>query len=71
MIMILAIALSSIAAAPAEAYTFYYGGVLMGTVCSNGTYSTSYPASMAQPVGSACPLRDGFNNVIGYGTVVG
>ncbi len=53
----------------ANAGTFYANGVLYGTVCRNGPYWTSYPAQNAQPVGSSCPVRDSYGNIIGYGTV--
>lgn len=45
--------------------------VIMGTICSNGVIFTNYPPAMAQPLGTACPIRDNFGNVIGQGTVTG
>jgi hypothetical protein len=65
---ILAIALAA-AVASASAATFWYNATLMGTICRNGPYWTSYPAANAQPVGSSCPVRDNFGTIIGYGTV--
>lgn len=57
------------AAASASAATFWYDGVLMGTVCRNGPWYTVYPNSMAQPVGSQCPVRSPAGYVIGVGIV--
>jgi hypothetical protein len=65
---ILAIALAA-AALSASAMTFFYNGVLMGTVCRNGPYYTAYPVHMAQPVGTACPVRDINGFIIGTGVV--
>jgi hypothetical protein len=42
---------------------------ILGTVCRNGIYFTVYPSYMAQPVGTSCPIRDNFGNVIGSGVV--
>lgn len=53
----------------AHAVPFWYNGVLMGTVCRAGLYYTVYPAVYAQPVGTSCPVRDNFGNIIGYGVV--
>ncbi len=53
----------------ANAFTFMYYGTLMGTVCRDGNFYTTYPRSMAQPVGTVCPVRDGYGNVMGYGVV--
>lgn len=53
----------------AFAYTFMLHGVWYGTVCRNGIYFTAYPRHMAQPVGTACPIRDNFGTIIGYGSV--
>lgn len=53
----------------AHAVTFWYNGVLMGTVCRNGPYYTAYPVAMAQPVGSACPVRDPYGTIIMTGVV--
>jgi hypothetical protein len=44
--------------------TFWYSGVLMGTVCRNGAYFTVYPGFAAQPVGSSCPVRDNAGNIM-------
>lgn len=67
---ILAAALIAAAAIPAHAVTFWYNGVLMGTVCRMGGFYTSYPVAMAQPVGTACPVRNVYNGaIIGYGVV--
>lgn len=53
----------------ANATTWYQGGVLYGNVCRSGAYYTVYPIAMGQPVGTACPVRDGYGNVIGTGVV--
>ena len=53
----------------AHADTWYVNGVLMGNVCRNGVYYTVYPYSMAQPVGTSCPIRNGYGNIVGYGYV--
>lgn len=53
----------------ANATTWYQGGVLYGNVCRNGVYYTVYPISMGQPVGTACPVRDAYGNIIGTGIV--
>lgn len=55
--------------ATANAATFFYNGVLMGTVCRMGYYYTVYPTHMAQPVGTYCPVRNGYGQIIGTGTV--
>ena len=55
--------------ASANAATFFYNGVLMGTVCRYGYYYTIYPASMAQPVGTYCPVRNAYGQIVGTGTV--
>jgi hypothetical protein len=65
---IVAISLA-VAAISASAATFFYNGVLMGTVCRSGAYYTVYPVSMAQPVGSPCPVRDPYGYIIGSGVV--
>ena len=49
--------------------TFWNNGVLYGTVCRNGYYFTAYPSHMAQVVGSDCPIRDIYGNIIGFGVV--
>ena len=53
----------------ANAQTWFIGGVLYGNICRNGIYYTVYPVANGQPVGSSCPVRDNFGNVIGYGFV--
>jgi hypothetical protein len=65
---ILGLALAA-AVIPATAVTFWHNGVLMGTVCRNGPFFTVYPFHMAQPVGTSCPIRDGFGNIVGVGVV--
>ena len=57
------------ASSVASAATFWHNGVLMGTICRNGIYFASYPIHMAQPVGTACPIRDAYGTVIGTGVV--
>lgn len=66
--LLLTIAIAA-AAASASAATFWYNGVLMGNVCRSGIYYTVYPIQNAQAVGSSCPLRDNFGNVVGWGFV--
>lgn len=58
------------ASTAASAYTFVQNGIVYGTICRYGAVYTSYPVSMAQPVGTVCPLRDNYGNVIGQGVVV-
>lgn len=53
----------------AAAMTWWVGPTLFGNVCRNGAFFTVYPTTMGQPVGSSCPLRDNFGNVIGMGIV--
>ena len=53
----------------ASAATFWFNGVLMGTVCRSGAYYTVYPRHMAQPVGTTCPVRDYTGSIISYGVV--
>jgi hypothetical protein len=55
--------------APASAETVIINGILYGTVCRNGAFYFDYPIQDAQPVGTACPVRDNFGNVIGSGVV--
>jgi hypothetical protein len=52
-----------------NAQTWFVNGVLYGNVCRNGAYYTVYPISMGQPVGTACPVRDNYGTIIGYGYV--
>lgn len=63
------VAVLALAASSAMAMTFWVNGVLYGTVCRNGVYFTAYPQHMAQPVGTNCPIRDNFGNIMGYGIV--
>ncbi len=63
------VALAAFAAISASAGTAWINGVLYGNVCRNGLYYTVYPAHMAQPVGTTCPVRDSYGSIIGYGTV--
>jgi len=64
------IALSSFAAvSTAQADTWYVNGVLVGNICRNGVYYTVYPYSMAQAVGTSCPLRNGYGQIVGWGYV--
>lgn len=62
--------LAAVAAiASAHAATFFYNGVLMGTVCRDGLYYTVYPIQMAQPVGTSCPVRNTNGFIVGTGVV--
>jgi hypothetical protein len=56
-------------AAIASATTWYQNGILYGNVCRNGVYYTVYPVAMGQPVGTVCPIRDVYGNVVGTGLV--
>jgi hypothetical protein len=62
-------ALAALATSAAFAATFYINGLWYGTVCRSGYYYTVYPSHMAQPVGTTCPVRDVYGNIIGYGVV--
>jgi hypothetical protein len=53
----------------ANADTWYVNGVLYGNVCRSGIYYTVYPYSAAQPVGTSCPIRNGYGYIVGYGFV--
>lgn len=53
----------------ANAVTWWNNGILYGNVCRNGLYYTVYPTYMGQPVGTLCPVRDVYGNIIGQGTV--
>jgi hypothetical protein len=53
----------------ANATTWWINGVLFGNVCRNGIYFTVYPLANGQPVGSSCPVRDGYGNIIAQGIV--
>ena len=53
----------------ANATTWWANGVLFGNVCRNGIYFTVYPLANGQPVGSSCPVRDGYGNIIAQGMV--
>ena len=66
---ILAVLAIGVLATAANAFTFTVNGVWYGTICRSGIYYTSYPAQMAQPVGTICPIRDAYGNVIGTGQV--
>ncbi len=63
------VAAIALAASSAMAMTFWVNGVLYGTICRNGAYFTAYPQYMAQPVGTNCPMRDAYGNIMGYGIV--
>lgn len=65
----IAILLILFIASPAKSATWFVGGVLYGNVCRSGAFFYVYPPQMAQPVGSVCPLRDGFGNIYAWGTV--
>jgi len=66
--LILSIILAA-ASVSASAMTFWYNGTLMGTVCRSGAYYTAYPQHAAQPVGTSCPVRNSYGQIIGYGFV--
>jgi hypothetical protein len=53
----------------ANATTWWQYGVLYGNVCRSGIYFTVYPLANGQPVGSVCPVRDGYGNIIAQGVV--
>jgi hypothetical protein len=53
----------------AGAVTWWVNGVLYGNVCRNGFYYTVYPIYMGQPVGTTCPVRNQFGQVIMPGVV--
>jgi hypothetical protein len=53
----------------ANATTAWINGVLYGNVCRSGYYYSVYPWANAQPVGSACPVRDVYGNIIAQGIV--
>ena len=46
-------------------------GLEWGNVCRNGFYFTYYPDQMGQPLGTACPIRNDYGIIIGYGVVTG
>ena len=52
----------------AQAQTFYVGGVLMGTVCRAGGLWTQY-FDAYQPVGSRCPIKNDYGQVVAIGVV--
>ena len=54
----------------ANATTWRQFGVLYGNICSNGVWYTVYPLANGQPVGSVCPVRDSFGNIIAQGVVI-
>lgn len=69
---IIALVILACAIGMSEAYAMTYmapNGVEMGTICRNGALYTSYPPAMAQPVGTTCPIRDNFGNIIAQGVV--
>ena len=68
--LVLAVALAVGMIGIADADTWFVGGVMYGNVCRNGVYFTVYPMQMGQPVGTSCPVRDNYGNVIGYGVVI-
>lgn len=51
---LIAITLAASAMIPAQAATWFYGGVLVGNVCRAGAFYWVYPISYAQPVGTSC-----------------
>ncbi len=53
----------------ASAATWWVNGVLYGNVCRNGIFFTVYPIQMGQPVGTICPIRDSYGNIVGQGLV--
>ena len=65
---ILALSLTA-ATLSASAATWWVNGVLYGNICRNGIYYTVYPLHMGQPVGSMCPLRDNYGNIVMWGRV--
>ena len=66
---VIAIVLVALAAGSAFSATWWVNGVLYGNICRNGIYFTVYPANMAQPVGTTCPMRDSYGNIVGQGYV--
>lgn len=66
--LVLALVLFGVGGA-ANATTWWVNDVLFGNVCRNGIYFTVYPLANGQPVGSACPVRDGYGNIIARGVV--
>lgn len=62
-------AIIALVCSASSATTWWYNGVLFGNVCRSGVYFTVYPYNAGQPVGSSCPVRDSFGNIIGYGLV--
>lgn len=53
----------------ASAATWWVNGILFGNVCRNGLYYTVYPVHMGQPVGTVCPVRDSYGNIVMQGLV--
>lgn len=53
----------------ASAVTWWVNGVLYGNVCRSGIYYTIYPIHMGQPVGTLCPVRDIYGNIVLTGRV--
>lgn len=52
-----------------NAITWYWDGILYGNVCRSGAYYTVYPVESGQPVGTQCPLRDSYGNIVMWGYV--
>jgi hypothetical protein len=63
--------LTASAAAPAHAYSFMQNGVLMGTVCRNGSQFSVYAVSAAQPVGQSCQITDSTGKLVAWGVITG
>jgi len=63
--------LAAAVAPPALAYSFVQNGVLMGTVCRNGSQFTVYPVNQAQPVGQSCQITDTNGNFVAWGVITG
>jgi hypothetical protein len=64
-----AILLGAATVGSANAQTWWVNGVLYGNVCRNNLVYFVYPVANGQPVGTACPVRDNFGNVIAQGVV--
>lgn len=62
-------AVLTLVASIADASTWYVGGVLYGNICRSGVYYTVYPIANGQPVGSICPIRNDYGQIIGTGFV--
>lgn len=66
---IIAIALLALASVSANAAVFLQNGIWYGTVCRAGYYYTIYPVYQAQPVGSSCPVRNAYGQIVAWGSV--